>query len=111
MFFEDSSNSLCRDRLRNDRIDVLSGLNSISSFVSSGLCENVVLGDSRQFTRLARRRNGLMGKEVLEYSGYCRLADTSFRGNSMNRSLVRGYRNNVFLISRGNRMHIGITNS
>ena len=71
--------TVCRDRLRNDRIDVLGGLNSISSFASSDLCKNVVLGGSRQFTRLARRRNGSMGKKVLEYSGYCRLANTSFR--------------------------------
>jgi len=37
MFFEDSSNGLCRDRVRDNGIDVVGSLNSISNLAYSDL--------------------------------------------------------------------------
>lgn len=108
MSFEDSSDCLCRDWVGDDGIDVVGSLDSIVSLACGDLVDDGSLGGGRKLDRTSRRRYGSVGKEVPEYPGDSRLADTQVGGNFMSRMTIRGQRNDVFLLSRGDGVHGGI---
>ena len=53
----------------------------------------------------------LIGMEVSEDFGHCRLAEAKSRGNSASGIAIEGQREDIFLLSRGGGMHWRIVKS
>jgi hypothetical protein len=82
----------------------VSGLGCSGGLSSNNLCDDGMLRMSRELQRSARRGNGA-SRKILKDSGYSRLANTSLGGNFVERETIGGKRNDVFLLSRGDRTH------
>ena len=81
------------------------GLNSICDLSCGDLCNDRTFRGGRELGRTTRMRWLMVGKEVLEYSGDSRLADTQGGGNITSRMTITGQREDVFLLSRGDGAH------
>ena len=84
------------------------GLNSIRSLSSGNLSNDRLLRVSRKLRGMPRRRDKSIRKDVNEYPGCSRSSKTSSGGNLVNKQTIGGKREDVFLLSRGDRVHCGI---
>ena len=91
----------------DDGIDMLSGLDSISNLPSGDQGDDGATSSGGELGRMTKIRHLSVRKKVLEYSGDCRLAYTSLRGNFVSGVTMRGKRKDVFLLSRRDGVHIG----
>ena len=80
-------------------------LDSIGSLVSSDLCEDSLLVNSRKLGGMTSRQRWQVGMEGSKCPGYSRLAEVESGSNSASRVTMGGQGEDVFLLSRGNGMH------
>jgi hypothetical protein len=86
-------------------VDILHGLNSIRCLASLDLCNNCMLISGRKLGWMASKRSVVVGKEIMKCSGNSRPANTKFGGNMTIGEAIRSKRKDIFLLSRGGRMH------
>lgn len=105
---KDSFDCFWGDLIGDDGVDVFGNLHSIRSLASSNLDDDRLLRVNRKLWRTSRGRDQLIGEDVLKYPGYSRSIDTRSGGDSVHRKTIRGKREDIFLVSRGNGMYYRI---
>ena len=106
MFLQGISDCLGGDWVGDDGVNVPGNLDSIYSLPSGDLWEDGASGSGRELGRMTKMRCLLIGKDIFEYPGESRLANTSVRGNIVSGVTMGGKGNDVFLVSSRNRVHI-----
>ena len=73
------------------------GQDSIGSFASSYLGDDLALRVSREFGWMTTMRDLLIREEDPKYPRHSRIAHTRFGGNNMNGVMIGGQRKDIFL--------------
>lgn len=106
MLLEDISDCLWADGMGDDGVNVCGDLNSIGSFPSDDLVEDGSFISGRELGRTTSRRNLSIRKEFLKDSRDGRPANTKFGGNIACGVTIGSKGDDVFLLSRGDGMHV-----
>ena len=107
MLLKHISDCLWADGMGDDVINVCGDLNSIGSLPSDDLVEDRSFISERELGRTTSRRDLSIRKVFLKDPGDGRPANTKFGGNMTCGVTIGSKGEDVFLLSRGDGMHVG----